>query len=119
MLVEFLRWWYGPGWVEAWKKAAGFVAGTERAFSVSVLLKTLFAPWKQIVSLPGRSLDEKFRAVIDNLVSRTVGFFARLTALITALVLGILSAVLGFASAILWPLLPPAAIYLIFRSITG
>lgn len=119
MLFEFLRWWYGPGWADAWKRAGFLVVGTERAFSTKVLLKTLFSPWKQIVFLPGRSLDEKFRAAIDNLISRTVGFFARLTALTAALVLGILSAILGFASAIAWPFLPPAFIYLIFRGITG
>lgn len=119
MVFEFLRWWYGPGWVDAWRKAGFLVVGIERAFSITILLKTLFLPWKQIVSLPGRSIEEKIKAGIDNLISRMVGFFARLTALLAALVLGALCAVVGFLAAVLWPLLPLVFIYLVFRSFVG
>lgn len=119
MLIEFFRWWYGPGWLEAWHKAFTGVTSTQRAFSVGVLLTTLFSPWKQIVSLPGRSLEEKFRAMVDNLLSRIIGFFARLCALFMAVVLMLLAGIVGVAMAVSWPLLPLVVAYFLFRSLAG
>jgi len=119
MLFEFVAWWYGPGWLGAWKNSLGWVQKVQLAFSVDVLLKTLFSPWKRIVSLPGRSLDEKFRASVDNLVSRVIGFFVRIIVLIAALAMIAATAVAGIAVAVLWPLLPFIGIGLIFWGILG
>jgi hypothetical protein len=118
-LVELFKWWYGFGWLEAWKSVAGSVQKTARQFSIPVLLKNLFAPWKQIVALPGRSIDEKFRAVIDNLVSRTIGFFVRLLTLLAALIVITLSMLASLTLAVAWPLLPPAVVYFAIRAMTG
>jgi len=82
-------------------------------FSVDVLIKTLFSPWKRIISLPGRSLDEKFRAAIDNLVSRVIGFMVRILVLIAAVIIMIVTLAVGVALAILWPLIPFLAVGLI------
>ena len=119
MLFEFFVWWYGPGWLQAWKNSTLWVKNVSQAFSVDVLLKTLFAPWKRIVSLPGRSLDEKFRAMIDNLVSRVIGFAVRIIVLIAALVMIATTAVAGLALAVLWPLIPVLGIGLIIWGIIG
>ncbi|HEX5395250.1 MAG TPA: hypothetical protein VFW52_02805 [Candidatus Saccharimonadales bacterium] len=118
-LVELFKWWYGFGWLDAWKRVGGSAQKTGRQFSIPVLLKNLFAPWKQIVSLPGRSLDDKFRAMVDNLVSRTIGFFVRMLTLIAAMVVICLSAALSLALAVVWPLLPPAAVYFLVRAVAG
>lgn len=106
MLLEFFFWWYGPGWKKAWHDCFLGVKNVLAAFSIDVLLKTLFSPWKRIVTLPGRSIDEKMRALVDNLVSRVIGFFVRSIVLIAALVMVVCTAVAGLAIAILWPLLP-------------
>lgn len=119
MLFEFVRWWYGPGWLDATARARDLIVSTQKAFSAGVLLRTLFSPWKQIVTLPGRSLSDRFKAGIDNLVSRVVGFFARLITLLAATILISLMAFLGFISVVVWPVLPVAFGYFIFRSITG
>ena len=119
MLFEFFAWWYGPGWLSAWKGCFNWVRGVQLAFSVDVLLKTLFSPWKRIVSLPGRSIDEKFKALIDNLISRVIGFFVRLIVLIAALVMITVTTVAGLVLAVAWPLVPLLALGLIFWGIIG
>lgn len=119
MFFELFVWWYGPGWISAWRESLGWVKKVQRVFSADVLLRTLFAPWKRIVSLPGRSLDEKFRGMIDNLFSRTIGFFVRLFTLISALFAMLFASVAGLVLAVSWPLVPLAIIYLLFRSIAG
>lgn len=69
--------------------------------------------------MPGRSLDEKFRGLVDNLVSRTIGFFVRLSTLIIALLAMLFAGIAGLALAVSWPLVPLAIIYLLLRSISG
>jgi hypothetical protein len=119
MLFEFFGWWYGQGWIESWKRAQHWVDLVRLQFSIPVLLRTLFSPWRQIVSLPGRSLEERFRSALDNLVSRFIGFLVRLLVLFTALLLMVVVGLIGLVIAIIWPLIPLAFAYGVFRSITG
>ena len=53
-------------------------------FSVIQLTRTLFAPWRRIITYPGASIDEKFKAWGDNVFSRMIGFVVRLGVLIAA-----------------------------------
>lgn len=106
LFLELFTWWYGDGWRQAGRGAVNLVNKVKLTFSIPILLKTLFAPWRRIITPPGRSLDEKMRALGDNLISRAVGFVVRLFSLITALVLVVLAAVLGSFMAIVWPLIP-------------
>jgi hypothetical protein len=119
MLFEFIRWWYGLGWLKAWRNASGWVIKVEQAFAVKDLLGSLFAPWKRIISFPGRSIDEKIMARLDNLVSRAIGFFVRLGALIAAAFLIVITGVISLAMAIAWPLVPFAMVYCLVRGILG
>ena len=119
MLIEFLFWWYGSGWKRAWRECLLWTKNVSQSFSVGILLKTLFAPWKRIIALPGRSLDEKFRGMVDNLVSRVVGFFVRLAVLLAASVMILATAAVGIAIAVIWPLLPLLGCGLIVWGILG
>ena len=119
MLFSFFVWWYGPGWVGAMQDVRRRTEGVSHSFSVAILLKTLFAPWRRITSTPGAGIDAKFRAMIDNLVSRAVGFFVRLIVLITALLLSGLTAVFFTLIMIVWPLLPFLVLYSLVRAVTG
>lgn len=87
------------------------------AFSVMTLLKTLFSPWKRIVSTGAKGIDAKVQATLDNLVSRMVGFFTRLMVLIAALVMTTGTVIMSVSIAIIWPLIPLLAVYCIFRGI--
>lgn len=118
MLFELFFWWYGKGWIEAWLTARDWVSRVQLEFSIPELLKNLFSPWKQIVSFGGSSVGEKFRAAVDNLISRVIGFFVRIIVLLCAAILLILTAVIGLARAIVWPLLPPAVIYLVIKGLS-
>jgi len=49
-------------------------------FSVEYSLKTLFQPWKNIITIkktPGFSFSEVFQRAMDNFISRLMGFIAR------------------------------------------
>lgn len=78
------------------------------SFSVRQLLPTMFSPWRRIISNPGRTLDDKWRAAVDNAFSRVVGFFVRLLVLIAAALMLLVVATLTLLELALWPLLPIA-----------
>jgi hypothetical protein len=113
MLLAFFSWWYGRGWKHVADSFAPRLRNVSAAFSVGQLLKTLFAPWKRIITYPGRSLEEKMRAWADNMFSRVIGFVVRLGVLFAAGVTLFLVAALTLIETIVWPLLPVAVPILI------
>lgn len=118
MIIELLRWWYGPGWVHAVKRIKTRTANVASAFSAGTLLKTLFAPWKRI-QYTGKSFDAKVQALIDNMVSRFIGTVVRLGVLLAALVMITGSAILSLAIVLVWPFVPLAIIVSVIKGFTG
>ena len=110
LAAQFFVWWYGEGWRQQARLGMKRVEMTSRAFSAPLLLSTLFAPWRRIVTYPSASLQAKMAAVGDNLVSRAVGFTVRVFVLITA---GVMIFAMGFYAIfmmIAWPLIPVAVV---------
>ena len=116
MVLEFWYWWYGPGWLDITHRVGNRVVAVWHLFSVAILLQTLFSPWKRIITPPGKSMDAIMRALVDNTVSRVVGFFVRMFSLIAMLVMTTVASVVGFVIVVVWPLLPVATAYCIARS---
>jgi hypothetical protein len=108
--LAFFSWWYGRGWNDTAHSMGRRIDALHRAFSVRLLLKTLFSPWRRIITNPGASMEEHVKALGDNIVSRFIGFFVRLLVLIGALIATILVILLTVIEVIAWPLLPPAII---------
>ena len=119
MIFEMLRWWYITGWVQAARRVGSWTVGVEHLFSLSLLLRTLFSPWRRIVSVAGRGLDAKMHAMLDNLVSRCIGFVIRLFVILAAGVSMLAVFVAGVCMFVLWPLLPLLFIGLVVKGITG
>lgn len=120
MLMLFFAWagwWYTAGWLECMKRIEGAIRGVLKSFSVTTLLRTLFAPWKQIVAMkdPNENLQMKLRGVLDTLVSRFVGFFIRIFTLLTAVIVTFFLMLGGGALLLIWPLLPMAVPALITK----
>jgi hypothetical protein len=119
LAVALFTWWYGKGWSAAARNIENMLVGISRMFSVPILIRTLFAPWKRIITYPGAGLDAKMRAFGDNIVSRVIGFLVRFIVLLTAMVVSGLTLVFGVISVVLWPLLPPGVVVLLIKGITG
>jgi hypothetical protein len=119
LAVAFFRWWYGPGWRDNADRLRSRLITTYLEFSVPILVRTLFSPWRRIISYGGGSLGERARSVLDNIVSRFVGFGVRLTALLAAVIILGLNVFMGGLWLILWPLIPVAGPILILRGLLG
>jgi hypothetical protein len=106
--VYSLSWWYGAGWKLQFSKMLDRLANIGRAFSGGTLIRTLFNPWKQIISGAERqaSLESKMRAVLDNIISRFVGFGIRSFTLIAALISISAVLIISVVWLIIWPIIP-------------
>jgi hypothetical protein len=114
--LELFSWWYSQGWLQVIKSSGRRMVRISNIFSVPILLRTLWAPWRRIVTYPGASIEAKLRAVGDNLVSRCIGFTVRIMVLITAGIMLVAVASLGLVSIIAWPVVPFAIVGLIIKS---
>jgi hypothetical protein len=117
LALDLFVWWYGEGWATAAKSIGKMLSGISHTFSVPILVRTLFAPWKRIVTYPGASLEAKMHAASDNMVSRAIGFSVRFLVLLTAMVASILALVFGTFYFVAWPLIPPAILSLLIYGV--
>lgn len=120
LVSELLRWWYGDGWRKHAQLVALRLEGTMDYFSIDLLAKTLFAPFRQISA--GRvdgPIGVQLRAMVDKLFSRIIGGFVRtILLLIGGITIGI-QALLGMGALILWAVIPLLPIVGIVLAIIG
>lgn len=105
-MLELVKWWYGRGWQLMFRASLSRLSRLNDVFSVDILLRTLFAPWRRIVTYPGAGIDAHLRAMLDNFVSRCVGFVVRISVLFVVFVLAVLQVGIGIAQVLIWPLFP-------------
>jgi hypothetical protein len=117
LALEFFSWWYSQGWVQLLRNIRRRMVRTSHLFSLPVLVRTLFAPWKRIITDPGAGLDAHVRAATDNFVSRLIGFCVRLMVLFTAGLILLFVGISAVVELILWPLIPLAVLFAIWKVI--
>jgi hypothetical protein len=117
LAVEFVRWWYGAGWLRMVRAVRDRIRRIALSFSVPLLLRTLFAPWRRIISYGGDSIADKAKAALDNVVSRAVGFCVRLIVIVVAGISIVFTAVGGGLLIVVWPLAPVLGLILIVRGV--
>jgi len=111
----FFYWWYLEAPARNFKIVLAFILRTIDTFSIPILFKTLFAPWKRdIISTENLSLNERFQVWIWNLISRLVGAVIRSVTIFTGLIFILIVAILGIFLWLLWFLLPFIFIFLVF-----
>lgn len=111
MLMAFFSWWYGPGWLGQAASLQKRLGGVSDYFSIRLLLKTLFAPFRQISAGQVRgSLNVQFRAFIDRLISRLIGAFVRTGMIIIGCLAILVYSFLGTVTVLAWAIVPFAPI---------
>jgi hypothetical protein len=106
--VIFWRWYYGEAAKNvllAWRNYVVFVANY---FSIPLLLRTLFAPWRRDITRKPRGLDFKklFEYFAFNAISRGLGFLVRFVTVCVGIISLFLTAIAGAIFFVFWVLLP-------------
>ena len=106
-IIGMLSWWYGAGWRQRVVILRERLAKTVDYFSIDLLAKTLFAPFRQISA--GRvngPLGVKMQAFFDRLISRMIGMMIRSTMIVMGVGTIIIHSVLGLITVIMWAFIP-------------
>jgi len=106
-LVGILTWWYSGGWRQRAALMAERIAQTNDYFSIGLLLRTLFTPFRQISagSVDG-AWSVQIRALFDQLISRIVGAVVRSFMVIIGCIVICLQAIFGAIILAAWALVP-------------
>lgn len=113
-IVYMLSWWYSTGLKEQFLHGMSKLNSVFDYFSIDILVKTLFAPFRQISSgKVSGGLDVQFRAFVDRMISRLIGGFVRFFTMIVgliALIVGFVIIVLGLVLWLVIPIVPIAGL---------
>ena len=108
VIILSLRWWYSAGWKWAWQRSVTQrVRWCIETFSIPQLIQTWFSPFKQTFTARKRgSFDAQIHALIDNFVSRVIGFIARTFIILTGALCMLFSFISGILLIVVWPFIP-------------
>lgn len=107
LLAAFFSWWYGDGWKGQIENVRRSLVKISDTFSIPLLVKTLFAPFRQISAgnVDG-PIGLRFRAALDKLFSRLIGAFVRTIMIFVGIFGMILLLIFSAVRLLLWPLMP-------------
>ena len=106
-IVGLLSWWYGAGWIAEARRVKERIASVADYFSIGLLVKTLFSPFRQIsAGNVNGPLAVKWRAFVDRLISRCIGAMMRTFLIIFGIIAIAAIGVIGCFTLIIWLLVP-------------
>jgi hypothetical protein len=108
LAIALFTWWYTTAWVSLGHHIERRLNKTLDFFSVGILLRTLFDPFRQIAAVKGHGgdLDAQMRAWADRTFSRVVGAFMRSLFVLIGMVTAVVLFVIGGLQMIIWPCVP-------------
>ena len=111
--MEFLIWHYTKGLKFYIKRWFAYFDWVNHYFSVPLLIKTFFAPWKRLVvtdKSPGFNLGKFIEKVTFNIISRGIGACVRFSLFWVGLVLIVSIYLFGIAGLVTWLIFPIAGL---------
>lgn len=108
MLLATLAWWYTTGWAGLAGRIGHRVDRVMESFSVTILLGSLFDPFRQIDAgrTTGGSFDAQLQAFGNRLFSRLFGAVVRTLFIFIGIFTAMLTAVVGLLQLLMWPVVP-------------
>lgn len=107
VIVWALSWWYGAGWKERLLQIRLQLESSYDYFSIGLLARTLFSPYKQIsAGQVAGPIGARWRAFVDRLISRIIGAFVRLLFIVVGSAWLMIQVLFGALILSVWPLAP-------------
>lgn len=119
-IVGILQWWYGRGWIMRVSRLREKLVGTLDYFSIDLLLRTFFSPFRQISAGQVRGpLGVQMRALLDRIISRVIGAMIRLVMIIVGIFAIILYTLIGGLMVAVWGIIPVLPVLGIVLFVSG
>jgi hypothetical protein len=108
VMFSILSWWCLDGLKDQFKRVKRSLAKINDQFSIPLLFKTLFSPFRMIDADKsyGPSLEGKMKAGLDKMVSRIIGGFIRSVVIIIGVIVLFLAFIFNILKIIFWIILP-------------
>lgn len=120
IIVGFLSWWYTAGWQQAILKSKARLVGVFDFFSIDLLLRTFFSPFRQIsAGKVDGPLPVQLRAFFDRLLSRVIGAIVRGIVMIAGTIVLLISVTLSLIWIAGWLVLPAVPIIGLTLALSG
>jgi hypothetical protein len=103
---DYMVWWYSGGSKRLYLWLSALFGWLNNFFSIKRVFKTLFSPWKRLVGEKKAGLAGFRDFLIDNLVSRFVGFMFRLIVIFIYIISIFFLFVFSVVSFVFWVSLP-------------
>ncbi len=118
IIRKFIEWYFYDQPKAIFKAWVNFLKFNLQYFSITFLLKTLFAPWRRYTWSYGRGFDFQryLEAFASNAISRALGAFLRIIFIIIGIIVEILIFFFGLLLLISWFIWP---LMLVFVFILG
>ncbi len=119
LIIDWIYWHFFGATKNLLRIWGNFLKFSLNFFSVSLLIKTAFQPWKRISQSYMGLADffENFQIFVLNSFSRLFGFLMRLIFLMVGLSVTFLIFILGFLLILIWILLPAIIFFGLILSI--
>lgn len=119
-IVGLFSWWYGAGWKRQVMAVRDHLTSLYDYFSLGLLIKTLFSPFRQISAGGVRGpIGVQLRAWFDRLISRCVGATVRSIVIVTGVIALTLRTIVGLLEIVVWPLIPTVPVIAIVLAMIG
>lgn len=120
VIVGIIGWWYGRGLRLQIERLLNRVMSVYDYFSIDLLLRTLFAPFRQISAGHVRGpLAVQLRALGDRLFSRLIGAVVRCIMIVIGAAACIVILVIALLGLVLWLVAPVLPVVGFIISLTG
>lgn len=119
VILGYLKWHYSKAISSLGKIWKNFLYFVFDFFSIGLLFKNFFDPWKRMTDNYPKSFDFKiyFAVFITNLITRIIGIIVRLVLIIIGLACYILLTLLFPVALAIWLVLPFIIILLIIEGV--
>lgn len=116
IIFDLLGWWFTEGWRGFGRTLIEKMRGALSFFSFGALIRTLFAPFRQISANEGGAALQVF---LDRLVSRLVGAVVRIFLMVAGIIVFAIEVVLSLLLMVGWPLVPFLPAICVILTVTG
>lgn len=118
LFVDFSLWYYTRAFRDLLAVGLNFLWFITHYFSIPLLLKTLFSPWKRMTDTYHRTgLEDMLTTLVMNIMTRIFGAIIRLCFILFGLAVLLLSIICLFLVLALWVCMPVVLVAVILQGV--
>ena len=116
LATRYLVWHYTEALADWWRIVGNFVWFFFHMFSIGLLTRTLFSPFKRMQEERKKgslAFEDWGGAIIVNLLMRIIGFLVRLMIILVGIIFILFTILIGATAFLLWLILPALVAFLL------